>query len=41
MIKLYEQMKLDEEKKNIEKKINAKKMLDEIATANKKAILVK
>ena len=41
MIKAYKQMQADEAEKNIQKKIQAKKMLDEIAAANKKAILVK
>ena len=41
MIKAYEQMQKDEAELNIQKKIKAKKMLDEIFAANKKAMLVK
>lgn len=41
MIKAYQQMQKDEAEMNIQKKIKAKKMLDEIFAANKKAILLK
>ena len=34
-------MQEDEAQKNIEKKVNAKRMLDEIDSANQKAILIK
>ena len=41
MIKAYNLMQKEEAEMAIEKKIKAKKMLDEIFNANKKAILVK
>ena len=41
MIKAFQQMQADEAEMNVQKKIKAKKMLDEIFAANKKAILVK
>ena len=41
MIKAYEQMQKDEADLNIKKKVQAKKMLDEIFAANNKAMLVK
>ena len=41
MIKAYNAMQAQEAEKKIQKKVQAKKMLDEIAEANRKAILVK
>lgn len=41
MIKAYEAMQAEEAQKAIQKKVQAKKMLDEIADANRKAILIK